>query len=187
MMPQYNDDSNLRFLISQLTFFVRVFVLVVGKCPHKIWCCSWSNGWESRQLCIGHPIFCWPSSLSLSLWSAESFSNRQRPDKKQDCCPLGRQESRVKDRRAVFNTVRSNWDSLGPQPQQWTPGCVKPPVSVMISVHLHLCGQILLSVVLLVRYESYYWSWFSVGSQRERPHCQKKAKEIHNTSTHTVP
>lgn len=37
--------------------FISVFVLVVGMGFHKIWCCSWSNEWKSRQLCIYHLIF----------------------------------------------------------------------------------------------------------------------------------
>lgn len=46
--------------------------------------------------------------LQASSTLQSPFSNRQRLDEKQDSCPLGREASRVKHRRAVFNTVRCN-------------------------------------------------------------------------------
>lgn len=71
------------------------------------------TGGKSRQTLRG------PSDILLginTLWAAESFSNRQRPDEKQDRCPPGGEGSRVKDRRFI-----TQWDvteiHYTPQPQ----------------------------------------------------------------------
>lgn len=130
------------------------FIVMIGPVNDllKLWCCSQTN-WKQTTL----PG---PSHILLGIntyWTVESFSNRQRLDEKQSCCPPGGEASRVKDRRFI-----TKWDvteihytrnhSCIKTNIRW----IKHPVSVIISVHLHLCGQSGLSVMLLVRYECYY-------------------------------
>lgn len=83
----------------------------------------------------------WEVLLGSNTRSAlESFSNRQRLDKKQECCPPGREESRVEGRRFITRDVSEIHYTPPNNPPATTIPTSAAPTALRVSLFPSFCS-----------------------------------------------